>query len=155
LFTVRQRGHGFWGIGEWERDNFLSFIGLVVVNSALFLEPVDRFSTDATEEAAEAKSDPKFEHYRKTIQSSFGMDIKNFKGKLVGGRADGKPLTKYDLNELLPGIKVELEHTTDKFLALEIATDHLEEFPDYYTRLLDMEEKAEREQKERAKKVNR
>lgn len=37
------------------------------------------------------------------------------------------------------GIKVELEHTTDKAVAKEIALDHLNEFPDYYDRL----EKAE------------
>ena len=41
--------------------------------------------------------------------------------------------------ELKMGIEVELEHTNDKKLAEEIASDHLVEFPDYYTVLLYME----------------
>ena len=41
------------------------------------------------------------------------------------------------------GIKVEQEHTTDKYTALEITMDHLQEYPDYYTRLHEMEETAE------------
>ncbi len=101
--------------------------------------------------------DQKFETYRKAILNEHGIDINKYKEKLKGGRADGKNITRYELNELLMGIKVELEHTTDKYTALEITTDHLEEFPDYYTRLEDMEEKAERDWKERlgAKKGER
>ena len=41
--------------------------------------------------------------------------------------------------QLDKGIKAELEHTSDKAVAKEIALDHLKEFPDYYDRL----EKAE------------
>ena len=54
---------------------------------------------------------------------------------------------KHDVSEdvlkkqLAKGVKVELEHTTDKAVAKEIALDHLNEFPDYYDRL----EKAEAE----------
>ena len=33
------------------------------------------------------------------------------------------------------GIKIEMEHTNDKKLATEIATDHLKENPKYYTKL--------------------
>lgn len=39
------------------------------------------------------------------------------------------------MTELSKGIKVELEHTGDMAQAREIALDHLDEFPDYYTRL--------------------
>jgi hypothetical protein len=85
-----------------------------------------------------------FAKYRQAIKKEFGIDIKNFKDALKGGRADGQIITKYDLKQLLMGIKVELEHTTNRMLALEIATDHLEEFPDYYTRLEKMEEEAEK-----------
>lgn len=42
--------------------------------------------------------------------------------------------------QLTKGIKIELEHTSDKSVAKEIALDHLAEFPDYYDRL----EKAEK-----------
>ena len=81
------------------------------------------------------------------------MPIKplNFKDSLKGGRADGKDLTKYDLQQLLLGIKIELEHTSDKMIALEIATDHLEDIPDYYTRLLNMRKEA-KEELERGRK---
>ena len=36
---------------------------------------------------------------------------------------------------------VELEHTDDANIALEIAKDHLSEFPDYYNALEEMEKK--------------
>ena len=45
----------------------------------------------------------------------------------------------YIINQLKLGIKVELEHTTDKKVAEEIALDHLSELPDYYTKLQKME----------------
>lgn len=96
--------------------------------------------------------DPKFETYRKAILDEHGIDINKYREKLTGGRADGKDITRYELNELLVGIKVEREHTTNKYIALEIATDHLEEFPDYYTRLEEMEEKAEKDWKEKRRK---
>jgi len=37
--------------------------------------------------------------------------------------------------QLAKGIKVELEHTSDREIAKEIAMDHLGEKPDYYDRL--------------------
>ena len=64
--------------------------------------------------------------------------------KLKGGLADGKPTTKYNAKELKKGISVEKEHTPDKSVAREIAKDHLEEIPDYYTRLRKMESQAEK-----------
>jgi hypothetical protein len=42
--------------------------------------------------------------------------------------------------ELMKGIKVELEHTSDPEIAKEIALDHINELPDYYTRLATVEE---------------
>lgn len=50
-----------------------------------------------------------------------------------------------DLNELKTewnkGAKVEMEHTSSKEMAEEIAKDHLFEDPKYYTKLSKMEEK--------------
>jgi hypothetical protein len=40
------------------------------------------------------------------------------------------------------GYEIEFEHTDDGSIALEIALDHLVEIPDYYTRLVKMEEEA-------------
>ena len=45
-------------------------------------------------------------------------------------------------DELSVGINVETEHTKSKKKAKEIALDHLEEIPDYYTRLKKMEKGA-------------
>ncbi|HEY5614855.1 MAG TPA: DUF5661 family protein, partial [Bacteroidota bacterium] len=67
------------------------------------------------------------------------IDIKTFKDRIPGGNADGKAITNYDLKQLLDGIKSERDHTKDNMLALELAMDHLEAIPDYYTRLARME----------------
>ena len=42
---------------------------------------------------------------------------------------------KYDKEELRKGIEVEKEHTDDPQIALKIALDHLDEDPQYYTKL--------------------
>jgi hypothetical protein len=45
------------------------------------------------------------------------------------------------------GIPIEHEHTKNKILATDIALQHLEEIPDYYTRLKKMEASAKKEHK--------
>jgi hypothetical protein len=66
---------------------------------------------------------------------------------LPGGLADGKTDAHYSTEQLDKGQKVEMEHTDDAEKAREIAKDHLEEHPDYYTRLAKMESQADREKK--------
>jgi len=102
--------------------------------------------------AAPAADAKKFEEYRAAIKKAHGIDIRNYRQKLKGGRSDGKQVTDFDLDQLIMGIKVEQEHTTDKYTALEITMDHLDEIPDYYTRLHEMEETAEEEAAEEARK---
>jgi hypothetical protein len=78
--------------------------------------------------------------------------------KIPGGLTDNWSVSdvakKHDVDvskikkELEKGTEIELEHTNDKAKAKEIALDHLYEFPDYYTRLKDMENKAEKEMNE-------
>lgn len=78
----------------------------------------------------------KFEQYRTALKEKHQIDIKNFKDRIPGGVADGKPITNYDLGQLILGIKWERAHTNkDNMLALELAMDHLELIPDYYTRI--------------------
>jgi hypothetical protein len=70
---------------------------------------------------------------------------------LEGGVADGKTLQdivkKHKVGvdvikkELSNGIRVEMEHTTNKSKAKEIAMDHLFEDPEYYKKLKKMEAK--------------
>lgn len=59
--------------------------------------------------------------------------------RLPGGRADGRQPSDFDPEQLRKGVKVEMEHTNDPDLALEITMDHLVEIPDYYDRLEAME----------------
>ena len=63
---------------------------------------------------------------------------------LLGGRANEKEFTEEDADpeELRMGIEIEFEHTSDRETAKRIALDHLAEIPDYYTRLVKMEEEA-------------
>lgn len=51
-------------------------------------------------------------------------------------------LNNVDEKELEMGIKVEMEHTTNKEIAKRIALDHLTEISNYYTLLKEMEDKA-------------
>jgi len=80
-----------------------------------------------------------FEAYRQGIIDGTGLDVRYYAEHLKGGRADRQDLTRYELAQLLKGISIEMEHTKDKMVALEIATDHLEEVPDYYDHLESME----------------
>jgi hypothetical protein len=57
------------------------------------------------------------------------------------GRANEKGFAEADADpkELAAGVKVEMEHTSDKEIAKRIALDHLSELPNYYTLLKKME----------------
>jgi hypothetical protein len=49
------------------------------------------------------------------------------------------------LKNIRIGTKIEMEHTTSKKRARKIAIDHIEEFPNYYTKgLIPMEKKLKR-----------
>ena len=74
------------------------------------------------------------------------------KAKEIGEKL-GIDWSAYDVEQFRMGIDVELEHGTensvtnvtddDPLLTGKIALAHLNEFPDYYTRLYEMEEEAE------------
>ena len=58
------------------------------------------------------------------------------KGKSLQDIADKHKVTIEDIkSQLKKGIKVEMEHTSSKEVAKEIATDHLWEDPKYYEKL--------------------
>ncbi len=70
------------------------------------------------------------------------------------GEALGVDWTKFDVEQFRLGMDVELEHgkedpntnvtNDDPLMTGKIALAHLNEFPDYYTRLLELEEEAEK-----------
>ena len=54
-------------------------------------------------------------------------------GELIpGGKGDGKSPLEFTPDQILKGMKVEMEHTDDPMFALEITMDHLTEDPEYY-----------------------
>lgn len=55
-----------------------------------------------------------------------------------------RPESEYDPIEYAMGVKIEMEHTADPKRLSRIVREHLEEIPDYYTRLVKMEQRAER-----------
>lgn len=65
------------------------------------------------------------------------------KDKIPGGKADKKSPKDFDSKALEQGIKIEMEHTSDKTIAQEIAMDHLTEDPEYYTKLKQVEKAAQ------------
>lgn len=74
------------------------------------------------------------------------------------GAALGIDWSEFDVEQFRMGLDVELEHGAvdpatdvthdDPIMTGKIALAHLNEFPDYYTRLAEMEEEAERFHKE-------
>lgn len=68
-----------------------------------------------------------------------GLLKKEGKDAVPGGLAEGKNPSDFDQKALAEGTKVEMEHTTSKQIAQEIAMDHLVEDPKYYKKLKKME----------------
>lgn len=66
-----------------------------------------------------------------------------FEDEIEGGKADDKDPADFNIVGLLKGIIVELEHTDDPIMAMEIAMDHLTEDPRYYDALQVMEKALE------------
>lgn len=52
--------------------------------------------------------------------------------EIVGGLADGAEPQQFDPQQILKGIEVEMEHTNNPRIALELVMDHLIENPEYY-----------------------
>jgi len=63
---------------------------------------------------------------------------------LQGGLGDEKSPLEFDPEQILKGMKVELEHTDNPMIAIEITMDHLTEIPNYYDRLEKMEADVEK-----------
>lgn len=62
--------------------------------------------------------------------------------QVPGGLGDKKVPSDFDPQQIAKGQKVEMEHTTDPLVALEIAVDHLTEDPLYYDKLEKIEKHA-------------
>lgn len=62
------------------------------------------------------------------------------KDRIRGGLADKRKPSSFNKKQLNRGMQVEMEHTSDKKIAREIARDHLTEDSDYYKKLAKMEQ---------------
>jgi len=71
-----------------------------------------------------------------SLQTEFEKLSKEY---FSGGKADNKTDKDYDAKQIAMGEKIEKEHTNSAAKAREIARDHLEEFPNYYSALNKME----------------
>lgn len=69
------------------------------------------------------------------------LALKEYRDRLAGGLADAMKPSRFDAKSLAKGMKIELEHTKDEEIALEIAMDHLAEDPLYYRKLEKIENK--------------
>jgi len=76
------------------------------------------------------------------------VDKEEIGDEIKGGKADDKSPQEFDKEQIKMGLKIEMEHTDNPMIAIEIAMDHLSEFPDYYTRLDKMEKEAKSEKSE-------
>ena len=89
-----------------------------------------------------------------TERTSFTLDEARRIGEQIGVNWASAP---FDVEQLRMGMDVELEHglhdlltnvtDSDPVVTAKIALAHLNEFPDYYTRLERMEEEAKRAQR--------
>jgi Protein of unknown function (DUF5661) len=91
-----------------------------------------------------------------TSRSRFTLEEARAAGERIGLDWDSAP---FDLEQFRMGMDVELEHGTrdpqtnvtddDLIMTAKIARAHLNEFPDYYTRLAKMEAEAEAKRERR------
>ena len=61
--------------------------------------------------------------------------MSRYSERIRGGHAKGMRPSDFDKVQLERGTRVELEHTTNREVAREIAMDHLAEDPRYYHKL--------------------
>lgn len=83
---------------------------------------------------AKFKSDDGMSHEPEADEIDQIAQEKEEAGEMIpGGKGEGKSAKEFDPEQILMGMRVEMEHTTDPMIALEITIDHLTEYPEYYT----------------------
>ena len=85
------------------------------------------------------KDTQKVQKYRQSILDKFKFDINNFKQTIEGGKSDTNNITDYNLDQILLGMQIQMQHTSSYNTALQIVMDHLQQIPDYYDRLVQMQ----------------
>lgn len=117
----------------------------VPANHSTLVEPISLQKSNDPEDKELIKSIFQLNLVKSTVPNF--IKSRKVKEALKGGLADSKPDSKYNKKELKEGVKIEKEHTPIPKVRKEIAKDHLEEIPDYYTRLNQLERKAKKAKK--------
>lgn len=101
-------------------------------------KPEEEDDVNDEDEIDQQEDTEKFKKYREVILKRYNYDIKNFKLKSKTSLAykEKVKITDFSLKQILNGIKIEGEHTSDIGTRLEIALSHLAEKPKYYTLLI-------------------
>jgi len=114
------------------------------------------------EEVTEFENEEMFDFLEKTVKDEQKfiyndeqtLSMLDEEELIDGGKADGMSVEdiakKHGVTvdeieaQIKKGVDIEFEHVDDSERAREIAMDHLEEFPDYYDRLINMEDEAKK-----------
>ena len=104
-------------------------------------EEVDNLITDKKmRQADEMPTFPEVESEDNRADYSWMFNMKK-RDKIPGGLAEGKTNQDFPKDKIAQGRKVEMEHTSSKDVAEEIARDHLTEDKNYYDKLKTIEKK--------------
>lgn len=83
-----------------------------------------------------------YKAYRNIIYKKYRIDINKFSQSIKGGKSDNfniSDIVNYDISQICKGINVQMQHTNDPYIALQITLDHLDQFKNYYTYLIRMQ----------------
>lgn len=95
------------------------------------------FQANEMKENEDEPNDTSFVEPNMDIEQSKDDALDN-EQELDGGLADDSQIDDFDPEQIVKGLRVELEHTNDPKIAVEIAMDHLKENPNYYDELEDL-----------------
>jgi hypothetical protein len=106
------------------------------------LQPADLLEKTAALQAADAAGKILARKFSKVSADDSGKEparrdlagimARKWQDHIPGGLAEGKKPSDFPAADLILGMTVEMEHTSDPSVACEIAMDHLTEKPDYY-----------------------
>jgi hypothetical protein len=73
--------------------------------------------------------------YEKLLRLNYNIDLKKLNDYTPEGmnKKDIEGIVDFDIEQIFKGIDEEMEHTSDPYIALNIAIDHLEQDPYYYS----------------------
>ena len=83
-----------------------------------------------------------FEQWIANIKKEFN-DPKIISEFFLAGKSKGKCPSDFDGKKIVKGLRVELEHTTNNYIATKIVMDHLVEDINYYEKLSTIDKDAQ------------